>query len=159
MGLEAQKATNSSDLGEIVNLEVLNWYELVDVENGAALEQGLGRALPDDAHPSRDYTGPARVVVTPARTVGYAGESLVIEALVLGDASEVVLYHRTMGLGDFEAVAMEHQARGVWSTTLPTLTDDLEYYVEAMTDQGMVNWPAAAPQINHTVVVLPFSLK
>ena len=159
MGLEAQKATNSSDLGEIVNLEVLNWYELVEIENGEALEQGLGRALPDDAHPSRDYTGPARVVVTPARTVGYAGESLVIEALVLGDASEVVLYHRTMGLGDFEAVAMEHQARGVWSTTLPTLTDDLEYYVEAMTDQGMVNWPAAAPQINHTVVVLPFSLK
>lgn len=156
MGLEAHKATNSSDLGEIVNLEVLNWFELVVVENGAALEAGLGRALPDDAHPSLAYTGPPRVVVTPARTVGYAGESLVIDVLVLGDATEVVLHHRTMGLGDFEEIAISHQARGVWSTTLPALAEDLEYYVEAVTAEGAVVWPAAAPQLNHTVVVLPF---
>lgn len=159
MGLQAQKATNSSDLGEIVNLEVLNWFELVVVENGEALEAGLGRALPDDAYPSQAYTGPARVVVTPARNIAYAGESLVIKALVLGNASEVVLHHRPMGVGEFEAVALDLQARGVWSTALPALTDDLEYYVEAVTDDGAVVWPAGAPAINQTVVVLPFGME
>ena len=156
MGLKAQQATNSSDLGEIVNLEVLNWFALVVVENGQALEEGLGRTLPDDANPSKEYTGPARVVVTPARNVAYAGENLVVKAQVLGDASEVILHHRTMGIGDFEAVALNHVARGVWSTTLPALTDDLEYYVEGVTAEGTVSWPAAAPQLSHTVVVLPF---
>ena len=156
MGLEAQKSTNSSDLGEIVNLEVLNWFELVVVDNGEALEEGLGHELPDDAHPSREYTGPPKVVVTPARTVGYADESLVIKALGLGDTSEVVLHHRAMGLGNFKEVAFDHQARGVWSTTLPPLTEDLEYYVEAVSAEGVVVWPASAPQLNHTVVALPF---
>ena len=156
MGLEAQKAINSSDLGEIVNLEVLNWMELVEVENGPALEAGLGRALPDDAHPDQAYTGPPRVVVTPARTVAYAGEELVLDALALGDPRAVTLHHRPMGQGEFTAVAFEHQARGAWSTTLPPLTEDLEYYVEAETEEGVVVWPAAAPEGNHTVVVLPF---
>lgn len=157
MVLEAQKASNSSDLGEIVNLEVLNWFELVVVEHGEALEEGLGSALPDDASPSQEYTGPPRVVVTPARNIGYAGETLTIDALVLGDPSEVVLYYRTMGVGDYEALVLEHNARGVWSTSLPVLSDDLEYYVEAVTDDGVVVWPAAAPEHSHTVVVLPFS--
>jgi hypothetical protein len=156
MGLEAQKATNSSDLGEIVNLEILNWHKLVTLEHDEALEDGLGTAIPADADPSQEYAGPPRVVVTPARNQGYLGESLVIHALVLGDASEVVLYHRHMGMGDFEAIALDHQARGAWTTTPPALTEDLEYYVEAETGQGVVVWPAAAPSLNHTVVVLPF---
>ena len=144
-------------LGLIVNLEVLNWFELMEIENGSALSEGLGRALPDDAHPSKDYTGPSSVVVTPARNVAYAEESLVIEALVLGEVGAVTLHHRSMGLGEYEAVVMDHRARGVWSTTIPALTEDLEYYVEAVTDEGAVFWPAAAPELNHTVVVLPFS--
>ena len=159
MGLAAKKATNRSDLGEIVNLEVLNWHEWVVVEQEEALEEGLGRTLPDDAYPSRTYAGPPRVVVTPARTVGYAGESLVIDALVLGDAREVVLHHRPMGLGDYQAVAFDHRARGVWSASLPTLAEDLEYYVEAVTSDGVVVWPPAAPQLAHTVVVLPFGME
>ncbi len=156
MVLEAQKATNSSDLGEIVILELNNWYSQVILEHDEALEEGLGGPIPDDADPSREYTGPPRVVVTPARNVGYAGESLVIDALVLGDASEVDLYHRPMGSGDFDAIALDHQARGAWSTTLPPLTEDIEYYVEAVTTEGVVVWPPAAPELNHTVVVLPF---
>lgn len=156
LGLEVQKATNSSDLGEIINLELLNWTKLMEQEYDEGLVEGLGGPIPDDANPSREYTGPPRVVVTPARNLGYAGEALVIDALVLDDASEVVLYHRPMGLGDFDAIALDHQARGAWSTTLPALTEDLEYYVEAETAAGTVVWPAAAPGINHTVVVLPF---
>ena len=63
-----------------------------------------------------------------------------------------------MGLGDFETIALEHQVRGVWSTTLPALTEDIEYYVEAETAEGVVVWPPAAPSLNHTVVALPFEL-
>ena len=131
---------------------------MIEVENGRRLENGLGRPIPEEAYPSMEYSGLPRVVVTPARTVAYTDETLVIEALVLGEVSEVILSHRTMGQGEFEEISLENQARGVWSTTLPFLTDDLEYYVEAVTTEGIVVWPAAAPEINQTVVVLPFSI-
>ncbi|HCP48420.1 MAG TPA: hypothetical protein DIU15_20455, partial [Deltaproteobacteria bacterium] len=54
MSLEAQKATNSSDLGVIVNLELKNWYPLVMLEHDEVLEEGLGGPIPDSANPSRE---------------------------------------------------------------------------------------------------------
>jgi hypothetical protein len=156
MSLQARKATNSSDLGEIVHLDTLNWGQLMERRWDVPLQEGLGRSLPEDANPSREYSGPARVVVTPARNVADRGESLTIEALVLGDPSRVTLTHRPMGRGDEETLEMSHVARGVWTTTLGPLTEDIEYRVEAETPSGTVVWPATAPEIPHTVVVMPF---
>lgn len=48
----------------------------------------------------------------------------------------------------------------VWlgHTTLTTLTDDLGYDIEAVTDEETEVWPTAAPAINHTAVVLLFGM-
>ena len=155
MGLHAQRATNASDLGEIAGLEMVTWHQAMENMWDRELDQGLSGGIPDEAYPSQDYTGPARVVVTPARTLAHAGEALTIEALVLGDVQDVALHLRPMGSGEFSTVALDHVARGVWTTTIGPLDQDIEYWVEAEVGAGSAVFPAAAPAITHTVVVLP----
>lgn len=154
MALETQKATNCSDLGEIVNLDTLNWYQLMEQRWDKDLTELVG-PLPDDASPSQEHSGPARVVVTTARTIAYQGETLQIEAIVLGGARTVTLHYRPMGIGDFVAIPLKNKGRSVWGTALPDLQEDTEYYVRAETDRGEAVFPAAAPALSHTVVVLP----
>jgi hypothetical protein len=154
-GLQAQKATNASDLGEIAMLEQLNWHQLVQLKSDGALERGLGAPIPEDANPSQEYTGPPRVVVKTPRTAVVLGQPLAVQALVPGGADEVLLHWRQMGPGPFQTTALEHVARGVYRTTLPPLEWDLEYWVEAETSSGSAVFPASAPDLNHTVVVMP----
>jgi len=62
-----------------------------------------------------------------------------------------------MGRGDWQAVPLRHVARAVYTVTLPPVTgESLEYYIEAGTAGGaMLRWPATAPELNQTVVVMP----
>ncbi len=155
MGLHARRATNASDLGEIAGLEMVTWHQVMEDMWDSELARGLGGEVPEEAYPSQAYTGPARVVVTPARTLGYSGELLSIDALALGDVQAVALHLRPMGSGEYEAVELDHVARGVWTTTIGPLEEDVEYWVEAQLSDGAAVFPAAAPEITHTVVVLP----
>ena len=135
-GLQAQKATNASDLGEIAMLEQLNWHQLVQLKSDAVLERGLDGTIPEDANPSQAYTGPPRVTVKTPRTEAIVGEPLTVQALVPGGAEEVLLHWREMGPGPFETVMLEHVARGVYRTTFDSVEMDLEYWVEARTPGG-----------------------
>jgi hypothetical protein len=67
---------------------------------------------------------------------------------------------------DFQAVAFQHVARGVYNVVLPpqATRDDLEYYVEALVPTSkragvtldlVLRVPATAPELNQTVVVSP----
>ena len=56
------------------------------------------------------------------------------------------------------AIPVRHIARGVSSVTLPTAERDIEYFIEVTTVAGeTLRSPATAPELNHTVVVLPAS--
>ena len=60
-----------------------------------------------------------------------------------------------MGIGNFQKINLDHQARAVYSVTLPPASgEDMEYYIEAeMADGNKLVWPATAPGLNQTVVV------
>jgi hypothetical protein len=51
-------------------------------------------------------------------------------------------------------MAPTHVARGVYRAQLPPLADDIEYYVEARVAGQSFVFPATAPDLNQTVVLM-----
>jgi len=153
--LMVEKTTNASDLGEIINLEIINWKQLMMNKWDARMEAGLGESLPTEANPSMFYTGNPVVKVTPARTQIYIGEPLNLTVLIMENPTSATLNYRSLGEGSYQSKSLSHQARGVYEVTIPAQSDDFEYYIEVETPIGNVNFPVTAPEINQTVVVGP----
>ena len=148
MELEVEKATNVSDLGDIMNLEVVNWKQLMMNKHDAALEAGLGNALPADANPSQTYNGDAFIKVLAPRTQVYDGEALKIKVVAMGVSSPLLKY-RTLGATSWDTISLTNVGRSVYEVTIPAQTEDYEYYLES----GSTVYPVTAPDIPATVVV------
>jgi hypothetical protein len=95
--------------------------------------------------------------VPAARTSLEAGESLKIKVVVLSKEKPgaAFLRWREMGRGAFKSVPLAHQARGVFAVTLPPPGEAIEYYIEAKAGAEAAVFPASAPALNQTVIVLP----
>jgi hypothetical protein len=117
----------------------------------------LGRELPPRVLLSKAYDGPLRVFVPAARTSLEAGESLKIKAVVLsaGAPDSAAVRWRELGRGEFRSVPLERRARGVYAATLPPPAGAIEYHVEVKAGAETALFPAAAPALNQTVIVLP----
>jgi len=136
-----------------------SFYHAALGNTGRELSQALGMPLPDDLQLSQQYRGRPRLIVPTVRTSLVAGEALKLKVLVLSKAppSKATLHWRAMGGGSFEAIPLSHAARGVYAVTFPAKAtgDDLEYYVEAVVEEGKVlRFPATAPDLNQTVIVV-----
>jgi hypothetical protein len=152
---------------------VTNWQQHIMpgllAKPGDELAKILGEPLPADCVPSKDYQGEPRLFVPTVRTCLVAGEPLKLTAIVLGAKPETIsVFWRPMGSGEFAEVPMEHAARGVFRATLPAeaASADLEYYVQARATAttsspglrgglSVLRFPASAPALNQTVVVVP----
>ncbi len=67
----------------------------------------------------------------------------------------MVVKIRSLGHREWRTVEAKHLNRAVYRATLPPALDDFEYSVEAQTASGhTVHWPATAPEMNQTVVVM-----
>ena len=105
----------------------------------------------------RIYQGKPRLIVPTVRSQVVAGEVLVLKAIALDNQpmKSFSLYRRPLGSGGFEKIDLEHLSRGVYTVTLAPAAEDFEYYLKAETAAGAeLVWPATAPQINQTVVVM-----
>jgi len=153
--------TNTSEMGTVGN-----WAQHIDqmllLEPGMKLAETLGQSLPADAMPGRKYQGPNRIAVPTLRTNLNADEPLKLKAIVLMQAPpKTVIFHwRPMGAaGSFNTIAMKHITRGVYSTELTPKQiqgQDIEYYVEAANEKAeSVRFPASAPTLCQTVIVMP----
>jgi len=104
------------------------------------------------------YTGPTRLIVPTVRTLLEAGERLDLKVIALADQEKMkpILYVRPLGGDAFREVACKHVARGVYRAAVrPPDGGDFEYYVEILADGEPVRWPATAPDLCQTVVVMP----
>jgi hypothetical protein len=140
---------------------VTNWQQhlLPGLLNqpGEELASILGEPLPAGAMPSAQYEGPPRLFVPVVRTVLNDGESLQLQAMVLGTSpGEALLHWRPLGAPTFARIPLEHVARGVYRAKLAEdeILDDFEYYIEMKTEKGPLRFPATAPTLNQTVVVV-----
>jgi len=153
MTLEIEKATNVTDYGEIVNLEILNWQQLIVKKWDEILIQGLGNDIPADANPSREYSGQACIKVTTRQTQIYLGNSLNLKVVIVGDHSDPVLKWRSLGSENYQSVPLNHIANGVYHVTIPDPETDFEYFIVSDSGSESLYYPASAPEINHAVIV------
>ena len=147
---------NAGELGTIANWEqhlLPGAWERPEAE----LAQMLGSELPADVLLSRAYDGPLRVFVPAVRASLEAGEAWKIKAVVLseGQPDTAAVRWRELGRGEFRSVPLEHKARGVFTAALPPPPGAIEYYIEVKAGGETALFPATAPGLNQTVIVLP----
>jgi hypothetical protein len=148
MTLQVEKASNSSDLGEIKNLEELNYNRLIRM---------LDEELPnkEGIHPGREYVGKPRMVLTPQRTQVGAGEPLTCRVAIMAKGiqhpTRATLHHRPLGKGAYQRIPLTHVNRAVYSMTIPPQEEDYEYYITSES----ARFPVTAPELNQTVIVGP----
>ncbi|MGZ5566065.1 MAG: hypothetical protein ACXWKG_03535, partial [Limisphaerales bacterium] len=139
---------------------VANWEEhiLPDLllKPGAELEQLLGEKLPPESLPKKTYYGPLRVFVPTVCSIVNAGEKLQLKAIVLSQTpvATVVLKYREIGARNYKQTTLRNVARSIYTAHLPAMKNDLEYYIEATNGSEKSVFPATAPEIAQTVVVL-----
>ena len=70
---------------------------------------------------------------------------------------EAAFYWKPLGTKeDYRKVLLQHAGRAVHTVNLPAVEGDIEYNIRATTVHGSkLIWPATAPAVNHTVVVMP----
>lgn len=148
--------STTGEMGTVTNWQQHNLPEILG-KPGLELAKLLDQPLPPEAQPTRQYVGPPRLLVPVVRTGLSAGERLALSAMVLGaQVRELAVHWRPLGTGEFRTGPSQHVARGVYTVSLPpeATQDDLEYYVEAQTDRGVLRFPATAPRLSQTVVVV-----
>jgi hypothetical protein len=84
----------------------------------------------------------------------YGNEPLNLKVRVMGKPESVTLFYRPLGKGKYESKQLTHIARGVYSLTLPPQPNDFEYYIQAQLPKVKIVYPAAALELNQTVIVM-----
>ena len=140
-----------------------SFYHAALGDTGQALSQALGEPLPPDAQLPKTYNGRTRLIVPTVRGSVSPGEVLTLQVLVLSQEPprNLTLHYRALGVGEYRTTSFQHVARGIYNVAFPAgdALGDAEYYVEATTtDGGVLRWPATAPKINQTLVLLPETL-
>jgi hypothetical protein len=148
--------STTGELGTIANWEqhlLPGAWERPEAELAAL----AGGRLPAGLALSTAYNGLARIVVPAVRSSLEAGEALSLRALVLSKVppSSVELAWRPLGRGPFRRLPFRHQARGVFTAVLPAPPGSIEYYVEAKAGAETAIFPATAPALCQSVIVLP----
>ena len=145
------------ELGTIANIEQHNRSQMKFLDaHDEALEKALGSPLPEVVEPSKAYTGDPRIIVPTVRALAAKGEALQLKFMAVDrePVSKVALFWRPLGKSSFHKVAASHIARSVYTVTLPSLSADVEYYIQAETAEGKsLVWPPTAPSISQTLVV------
>jgi hypothetical protein len=150
---------NATELGTLCNIQQQSMLRLkVLTAHDAALEKHLGEPLPAAAQPWNDYRGGPRLTVMTARTSANQGESLKLRIVALDrkPVKSVIVKLRPLGGKDWQEISAKHIARAVFEVSLPPARDDFEYHIISETADGTpLLWPATAPQLNQTVVIVP----
>jgi hypothetical protein len=151
-----QTVTTKGEMGTVANWQQHVFPHLLGPSE-KAIAEATGAPLTGKATLPRDYAGEPRLCVPVVRTALQAGEPLRIQALVPGaPRCVVILFWRPFGASQFSSLPLEHVARGVYRGTLPAsaLSEDFEYYVEATAERRTLRFPATAPELNQTVVLM-----
>jgi hypothetical protein len=147
--------TNSSELGTIANWEQHNFPVLLD-DPGKELEKILGHPLSNDIALPRSNDAPPRIILPTVRTMAHENETLRLKVLVLSNLppTEVSIRWRTLGSGSYDTHELKHVNRGVFEGALPMRGNDVEYYVEVKVGGQKIFYPASAPDVTQTVVIV-----
>jgi hypothetical protein len=108
---------------------------------------------------TKEYQGKPRIVVPTLPSHLLPGEVLTLKVILLSSTppAGAVLCWRKLGTGPFQEIPLVHKARGVYIARFPSegATTDVEYYIGATFGGTRLVFPATAPALNQTVVLIP----
>lgn len=152
--------SNPGELGTVANWEQHIQPALL-TKPGEELAKYLGRSLPPEAQLPKEYPRPPRLIVPSPISIIEPSSKPRLKALLLGSANPqtVDLYWRPFEREEFQRVPLARVNRGVYTVALPEISPGItgiEYYIRATTESGKkLDFPATAPKLNQTAVVLP----
>jgi hypothetical protein len=161
-----QTVSTTGELGTIANLEqhnlgllqVLNKYDSLIID-------ATGQPLPPEAELSMKYFGPLRIIVPSLRNILEANEDFNLKVILLSGEPirEAYFYWKNLGEKQFSKIPLTNVNRGVYKLTLSAEImngNDFEYYIEAVSASSeKAFFPATAPSINQTIVVMSSSVE
>jgi hypothetical protein len=155
--LQATIKTTGS-MGVVANWQQHNIPTHIE-EPGNELAQILGEDLPEEALPGKEYPGEVQLIVPTVRTWLMANESLRLKIILLGDkAKGASIFWKPLAASTYQNQALTYVSGGIYTVTLTpeSIPEDFEYYVEVKSkgDETFV-FPATAPSMNQTVVIIP----
>jgi len=159
MRTEVAGASSLGELGTIANLEQHSRvHQAILARHDDALAKLLGCDLPLAALPSREYAGPARIIVPTVRTSAAPGEAVRLRVLVAAEEEpgSVDLCSRRLGGAEYAREPFRRVARRVYEAQLPGLdlaNPALEYHVEARIGAATLRWPASDRGLDQTVIL------
>lgn len=154
--------STTGEMGTVANLEqhnlgllkLLNKYD-------SLITDAASKPLPPEAELSGKYFGHLRIIVPALRNILEADEDFSLKIIILSGepVREAFFYWKDLGEKKFQKIPLEHVNRGVYKVTLSTdllKNSDFEYYIEAVSaSSGKAVFPATAPSMNQTVVIMP----
>ena len=160
MDLLLQTVNTPGTMGTISNLEQHNLGKLdLLTKHDSLISVFSGAPLPDECKLRKDFSGASRIIVPTRRTILEPDEDLPLKVMVLSEKTvkSVTLYWRHLGSKKYMEIPFDHVARGVYKTTLASSViqnRDIEYYIEAVTGNDKLHFPATAKKINQSVVIM-----
>jgi len=151
--------TTTGEMGTVANWQQ-HLIPTLLTQPGKELAKILGQNLPEDAIPTKQYNGPTRIIVPTVRSSLLTDEDLKLKIIILARnrPKDAALFWRPMGKSRFNKINLKHVARGVYSVQIPAnhiKAEDLEYYIKVSSADGReIIFPATAPEINQTVVIM-----
>lgn len=153
--------STSGEMGTIANLEQHNLLQLRLINKyDSLMVRASGQPIPEAGNLSRQYLGPERIFIPAYRSLLEMNEDLILKVIILSNDKEAkaVLHWRSIGVEGFNDVEIKNVSRAVYSVKIPAADIngcDIEYYLTAKMPSGKtLIYPATAPEINNTVVML-----
>eukprot|EP01065_Artemidia_motanka_P023929 TRINITY_DN28586_c0_g1_i1.p1 TRINITY_DN28586_c0_g1~~TRINITY_DN28586_c0_g1_i1.p1 ORF type:complete len:929 (+),score=311.43 TRINITY_DN28586_c0_g1_i1:88-2874(+) len=141
------------DLGNYVDLESHSMADVLGATSEAVRK--LAGSLPPAAQAPKTFVGKPILTVPVARSTADEGAPFSIRALVLAEQRcAVTLFHRELGAGPFTSTAFANANRSVFTASLPAPRSDFEWYASAACGGDGAVFPAGAPDVTHSVVLL-----
>jgi hypothetical protein len=113
-----------------MNLEVVNWKQLMVNKHDIILEADLGDSLPADTNPSQTYSGSAFIKVFTPLTQVEKGEALTLKVIAM-EVSNSALTYRALGTTLWNTINLTNIGPSAHEVTIPTHEDDYEYCIES----------------------------
>jgi len=150
-----QTVNTTGEMGTIANIEQHNMEKMQYLTRYDSLI-GAARGSVTPLVLSKEYSGPARLIITTKRTMLAAGESLDMRVRILAGKAvkDVTLHWRKLGGKEYKKVASAHEGANVYKVHLGKEEIDgenFEYYITAVVEgKGELRYPESGER---TVVV------
>lgn len=152
-----QTVSTTGEMGTIANLEQHSMQSLQSLNKHDSLLKAVTGNVPALSLP-KNYTGPARLIVTTRQTLLRKNEDLNMKVRLLanGNVQTVTVYYKPINTTNYKSKIVKRDARNVFDLRLLSnefANKDFEYYIEAKLANGECLQYPSAKGTSQTVVV------